>query len=101
MDVEERWKKDWGGPMLFSHGTNHSRGVMVLISPELKFKISRVEADEDGRYILFKIETRGNEMLLANLYFPTRDKENLQFDLLEKLERLISKMWVPACPLVL
>ena len=101
VDVEERWKREWGGPMLFSHGTNHSRGVMVLISSELKSKISHIDVDDDGRYILFKLETRDIGMLLVNLYFPTRDKENLQVEFLEKLDRVISKVWVPDCPLVL
>ena len=26
-DVEEVWKKEWGGSMIFNHGSNHSRGL--------------------------------------------------------------------------
>ena len=33
LDVEGSWETEWGGPIFFSHGTNHSRGTLVLISP--------------------------------------------------------------------
>ena len=30
-EVENVWKKQWKGGMYFSHGSEHSRGVLVLI----------------------------------------------------------------------
>ena len=30
---ETIWKKEWGGAMFFSHGTNHSKGVCILVNP--------------------------------------------------------------------
>ena len=37
-DVEEKWKKHWGGQILFSHGTNHSRGTLVVLFSKIKVK---------------------------------------------------------------
>ena len=94
-DVEETWRTEWGGPILFSHGTNHSRGSIILISPKLKLKVGQVDVDEEGRYILFNAETQGINLVFGNVYFPTRDKEQLQFRFLEKLDTLLSKKLIP------
>ena len=95
VEVEERWKLEWDGPMFFSHGSNHSRGVLILISPDLQLKANKVVKDEDGRYIIFKGELQGDKWLLGNCYFPTRDKEKMQLESLEILESYISQMYNP------
>ena len=99
--MEESWKKDWGGQILFSHGTNHSRGTLVLLSPKLKLKVGQVDIDEEGRYVLFNAETQGIKLLLGNVYFPTRDKEKLQYEFLQKLEKSIVNISIPNCPMIL
>ena len=100
-DVENQWKNEWEGSMIFSHGTNHSRGVLVLFSPELKYKLSNLVIDGDGRFILFRLETKEAKLVLGNLYFPTRDKQKLQVNFLEGIESYISNMWTPDYSLIL
>ena len=90
-DVEETWRTEWGGPILFSHGTNHSRGSLVLISSKLKLKVGQVDIDDEGRHILFNAETHGVNLLFGNVYLPTRDKEQLQFQFLEKIRYITFK----------
>ena len=51
MYIEERWSSEWDGSMFFSHGSNHSRGALVLLSPNLKFKVEDVLLDNDWCYI--------------------------------------------------
>ena len=41
-DIEKIWKRDWDGQMFFSHGTSHSRGVLVLIAPRFNIQIDQV-----------------------------------------------------------
>ena len=53
VEVEERWKSEWEGSMFLSHGSNHSRGVSVLISSELAMKIDDILIDENGRFIFY------------------------------------------------
>ena len=89
VEIEERWKQDWGGPMFFSHGSNHSRGVLVLFSNHLDFEEKTIKVDEEGRYIIFKGEIQRVKMLLGNVHFPTRDKETLQIEFLKKLDESI------------
>jgi len=35
---ENVWKNEWGGEIIFSHGSNRSRGVCVLIDPSMKLR---------------------------------------------------------------
>lgn len=30
------WQSEWGGKILFSHGTDHSKGVFILLDPATK-----------------------------------------------------------------
>ena len=88
-DVETRWRAELEGSIYFSHGTNHSRGVMVLITAKLDINICDLKIDGDGRYILFKGEIQGAKILFGNFYFPTRDKEKEQLNILEKVDKVI------------
>lgn len=36
----------------YCHGTNHSRGVLILRSDKLQFELNQVRSDTDGRYVL-------------------------------------------------
>ena len=81
--------------MFFSHGSNHSQGVLILISPDLQLKANKVVKDENGRYIIFKGELQGAQWLLGNCYFPTRDKEKMQLEFLESLDSCISQLYNP------
>ena len=38
-DVVEKWKFQWPGKIFYSHGTNHSKGVMILVSDRLQFEL--------------------------------------------------------------
>ena len=41
-----------GGKLFFSHGTEHSKGVTMLINPASKFQVSIVEIGLHGRYLI-------------------------------------------------
>ena len=50
---------------------------------------------------MLNVETQGAKLLLGNIYLPTRDKDKLRFQVLEKLDNAISKLITPECSLVL
>ena len=39
---ENIWKNEWGGQILFSNGSNHARGVAILIKPGFDAQIIKV-----------------------------------------------------------
>ena len=54
---EKIWTAEWGGKGFFSHGTEHSKGVTMLINPASKFQVSIVEIiDPHGRYLITKLQ---------------------------------------------
>ena len=38
-DIFDSWKFQWRGDMYYSHGSNHSKGVLVLIRETLQFEL--------------------------------------------------------------
>ncbi len=54
--VENIWKNEWGGEILFSHGSNHARGVAILIKPGFDVEIKTVTRDNTGRMLLVKLK---------------------------------------------
>ena len=92
VDVEDKWSSLWEGPCYFSHGSNHSKGVLILINSHLDFQLQEVVKDTDGRYIIMQCSINGRKVVLCNVYFPTRNKELEQITFLEVLSREINKI---------
>ena len=91
-DIEDVWRRDWSGQMFFSHYTNHSRGVLILVAPQVDFKIEAIKSHVDGRYIFLKGVIQGLNLLLGNIYFPTRDKVKEQMAFLDLIDQCISEV---------
>ena len=73
------WKFQWRGEMIYSHGSNHSRGVLVLINEQLQFELKNTVIDDNGRYILSEMTIQDSPFLLLNLYAPTKLNEQAAF----------------------
>ena len=74
-EIINDWKFQWRGEMIFSHGSNHSRGVLVLINEQLQYEINNIVLDDEGRYILMAMTIQESPFLLLNLYAPTKLNE--------------------------
>ena len=77
-DDEKIWSTKWGGQIIFSHGSEHSRGVCILLSVNPGFSLSTVYADRDGRCIIVNVNT-GDEQLFINIYAPNKGAEQELF----------------------
>lgn len=44
------WEAEWGGKIVESHGSNHSRGVKILFKPKISVSIEKIIRDNNGRY---------------------------------------------------
>lgn len=53
-EIENQFKLQWRGKMLFAHGTSHSKGVLILFNENLQIDIKHVLGDSEGRYSLWK-----------------------------------------------
>ena len=77
--IEDVWKSEWGGQILFSHGTNHSRGVMILFNPRLDYQIVSSIVDNNGRYLMLEVTTHDSSLLLCNVYAPNDNTSQITF----------------------
>ena len=78
-EVEIQWKKQWRGEMYFSHGSNHSRGVVVMVKNSLDFKLNSLKTDEQGRSIILDANIQDTPFLLVNIYAPNTTNEQITY----------------------
>jgi len=74
--------------MIHSHGSNHSRGVLVLINEQLQYEIKNSVIDEEGRYVLLEMTIQESPFLLLNLYAPTKLNEQIHVLFFQELYQL-------------
>ena len=65
--------------MIGSHGTNHSRGVMILFKSKLAVNIEQIISDKNGRYILAEASVEGEKFVFLNIYAPKDQTQQVQF----------------------
>ena len=98
-DIESVWRTQWQDKLYFSHGSNHSYGVMILVRDDLDFKLNLVRSDDNGRYILMEAEIQGSLFLFVNIYTPNSVQDqccffdnlnkNIEENIIEKENRII------------
>ena len=76
---ENFWKTQWKGRMLFSHGSNHSKGALILVRQGLDFEQKTIECDPNGRFIFLEALVQGSLFLFVNLYAPNKVHEQETF----------------------
>ena len=81
---EQIWEKEWKGQIIFSHGSNHSRGVAILIPSKFKleFEVISVYKDTEGRILLIECKIENNVIIIINAYSPSKDKHQEQLSFL-------------------
>ena len=78
-DVFDSWKFQWPGDMYYSHGSNHSKGVLVLIRETLQFELKSVRKDSRGRFVIVEALVQDSPVLLINIYAPNKSNEAIDF----------------------
>jgi len=73
------WKNDWGGEIFFSHGTNHSKGVCILINPSFHCQVDYCYSNKSGRIVLITITLGPQKLSLCNIYAPDNQTNQLEF----------------------
>ena len=65
--------------MLFNHGTNHSKGVMILLNPKLDCKIEKISQDKNGRFVIAKLTIDDSHLVLVNICSPNDINQQVHF----------------------
>ena len=67
---EAIWHSEWGGQIVFSHGSEHSRGLCILAKLN-GYPLEIIESDEEGQYILTDLKLTTEKLFVVNVYAPT------------------------------
>ena len=69
--VENLWRYQWHGDMIFSRGMSGGRGVCVAFRYDLEYKMLSPEiVDKEGRFIILYIEIQGSQYIIYKLLWP-------------------------------
>ena len=89
-EIENTWANQWGGKVIYSHGSNDNRGVLIAFREGLDIKIENEIKDTNRRVIILKACIQGSDFLLINIYNANVEKEQLHT--LEMLDSLIDRV---------
>jgi len=73
------WRSEWGGNILYNLGSNHSKGVMILVNPRYQLEVIRSTKDKNGRSITLEIKLDNQNLVLANVYAPNDIPQQIKF----------------------
>ena len=85
--VEQKWKKDFKGPIFFSHGKSNSCDVLIAYFGTGTFTVKKQETDKEGRILIIDVSINDSEYILINLF--NANTENEQIDVLNSLSKLL------------
>ena len=84
--MEKQLRTEWGYESFFASYNSQSRGVAILLNNTFDFKVSFVETDPDGNYIILKLNTIERNITLVNIYGPNRDNPDFYSKINKKIE---------------
>ena len=77
-DDEDEWQQEWGGRLIFSHGTSNSKGVLTGFTKNLDFNIEKTTRDKSGRVLLTDVTLNSHKTILINFYNANTDEERIR-----------------------
>ena len=75
----KRWEAEWGGKIAYSHGSSHSRGVMILFKPRLDVSIEKISTDNYGGCVLVETILGDKKTVFVNIYAPNEARHQISF----------------------
>ena len=72
-EIENIWAKEWGGDVIYNHGTNMSKGIAIFLKKGLKEKISNIFKCNQGRTIIFDFQDNDHLITVVAIYAPNSD----------------------------
>jgi exonuclease III len=82
------WKDVWKGNILYSSGSNNSRGVAILIRENLEHEVIAEKNDNNGRWQIAKIKMKGTTITIANYYGPNDDNPSHLEDMINEIHKI-------------
>ena len=72
-DFEKVWESEWGGKIIFSHGSTQSKGVAILVKKDFKSVIENIFTSIDGRIVMVDVREGCQVITIVAIYAPNED----------------------------
>ena len=77
-NIENLWRYQWHGDMIFSHRISGCRGVCVAFQYDQEYKtLSPQIVDKEERFIILHIKIQGSPYSILNYYDPNDESSQL------------------------
>lgn len=86
------WRSEWGGDVIFNHGSSNSRGVMILFRRGLDPTINSSASDDEGRILLVDLTLDNAQYVVGSLYAPTSENSEAQLSFVDLLEQKLNDL---------
>jgi exonuclease III len=83
-----KWKEDWKGTIIYSSGTNKSKGVVTIVNNNSPHKILEEKHDKEGRWTVTLLSIKEIEIVLANYYGPNEDNTTTLNEMMEEITKI-------------
>ena len=80
------FRKEYGGKIIFNHGTSNSKGVAILFRNGLDVTEIDSSKDSEGRILIVLCKIQGTTVRIINTYSPNEDNPNFFVNLFQELE---------------
>ena len=74
---ENHWSTEWDGNLIFSHGTNDSRGVIIAFSKNFSPKVDKITRDIHGRVLITDFISDENKYTAINFYNSNAEQDQV------------------------
>lgn len=91
---EPKIRNEWGGECIFNSFTSNQRGVAILFSKDLEFKIIKTVQDENGNMLCLEILIEGKTITLMTLYGPNVDSPQFYSKVSETIQSFDNQLVV-------
>jgi exonuclease III len=88
---EKAWENDWAGDIIFSHGTNDSKGAAILLPKDTEYSDVDIHRDPEGRFVVMTVTINQSQVCLVNVYAPTGDNVPEQITWLNNLQIILDE----------
>ena len=93
INSEDTWKKEFDGTIYFSHGSNSSRAIALLVPRKLNVNVNIecTQTDSEGRILAINCHIENNPVAIICICAPTKDNLTLEMSFLSKLKEIVEK----------
>ena len=90
-EVAEQWRKEWAGELVYTEGTGHSAGQLILIRKGFDCIVNLEHSSE--RILVVDVEINNHHVAIMNIYGPQPNIEKIHF--LEQVSVALNKLQTP------